>query len=129
MKGRNQGGYILSEIALGAKTCFLAKTSDYTVKYSDCGKIITTAGATGTVTFTLPAVKRGMHFFFLNLVNQNMVIVADTADTLITYNDTQADSIAFQTDNQKIGALAWVVCDGSNWVAINVGTHTCTVST
>lgn len=111
------------------KVPFVAKTSDYTIKARDCGTVFTNRGASGAVAFTLPAVEAGLHYWFVGIANQNISIAAPTADTLVTFNDTAADSVAFSTANEKIGALAYAFCDGSNWIVVNLSPNTMTVTT
>jgi len=55
-------------------------------------------------------------------------VAAKTADTLITQNDAQADSVTFGTGH-RIGACLFVISTGTYWVAINEGSTTMTVNT
>ncbi|HYE85974.1 MAG TPA: hypothetical protein VEA16_06445 [Vicinamibacterales bacterium] len=108
-----------------------AKTADYTVATTDFGKVLTTRGAGGAVTFTLPAAASahaGAFVYFLNAVDQNMTIAA-TAGEVITFNDLAANSVAFSTAGNKIGAFAIAVSDGTSWYVTGVGAHTATVAT
>jgi uncharacterized protein YqgC (DUF456 family) len=110
-----------------------AKTADYTVTGAEpCGTVFTTRGAAGAVIFTLPAAAArfaGLHYRFKNLVDQNMTVTG-TVDTMITFNDTAADSVAASTAGQKIGAEIEAFCDGTSWCVsgVSVG-HTFTVAT
>ena len=45
-----------------------------------------------------------------------MTITADTADTMVTFNDDAADSVAFSTSSEKVGGAAFVFSDGSKWM-------------
>lgn len=85
----------------------------------------------GTATATLPAngAAAGSWFDVLLLTAQTITISAATADTLITLNDTQADSVAFSTAGSKIGALVRFVSNGTAWIAVNLSNHTMTVAT
>lgn len=108
-----------------------AKTADYTVATTDFGKVLTTRGAAGAVTFTLPAAATGhagAFVHFLNAVDQNMTIAA-TAGEIITFNDTAANSVAFSTAGNKTGAYAIAISDGTSWFVTGVGAHTATVAT
>lgn len=92
----------------------LAKTADYTVLASDSGTVFHTTGATAAVNFTLPAISQGPYqFLFINGADQNMTVTAATADTIVTYNDLNADSVAFSTSSEKIGGAIEVWCDGT----------------
>lgn len=85
----------------------VAKTSSYTVSKADHGTIFTTEGAGGAVTFTLPATANlptGWYCDFFNVADQDMIVAAGTADTLVVFNDAAADSIAFSTTSEQIGS-------------------------
>ena len=101
---------------LGQLKTVTAKTSDYTVTAVESGTIFTTEGAGGAVNFTLPSQGAGLHFWFTNAEDQNMTITADTADTMVTFNDVAADSVAFSTSSEKVGGAAFVFSDGTKWM-------------
>lgn len=95
------------------------KTADYTVTAADSGTIFHTAGATAAVNFTLPAISAGpFRFAFLVGADQNLTVTAATADTIITFNDVAADSVAFSTSSEKIGGSIEVFCDGTYLYAL-----------
>lgn len=97
------------------------KTADYTVLAEESGTVFTTTGATAAVNFTLPAIADGPFFFiFLNGADQNMTITAQTADTLVAYNDLTADSIALSTASEKIGGGMMVICDGTTLFVVTL---------
>lgn len=90
----------------------VAKTAAYTVLESDHGTLFTTEGASGSVTFTLPATANlpvGWFVEFFQAADQGMVIAAGTADTLVVGNDLAADSIAYSTAGEMIGNFIRVV--------------------
>ena len=98
-----------------------AKTADYYVGAADFGKVLTTRGATGAVVFTLPvaaAGDAGNWVIFVNAVDQNMTIQTQTANQMITFNDLDADAIAFATASEKIGACAMAISDGTSWFLV-----------
>ena len=110
-----------------------AKASSYTVVEADCGSVFTTRGAAGAITFTLPAVSSTYTDFvcwFFNAVDQNMTI-AGTAGELMTFNDVAANSVAFSTSSEKVGAGVMAVCDGTSWLILPMTeeTQTMTVAT
>jgi len=111
------------------KVAITAKATNYTVTAAETGTIFTTAGASGAVQFTLPTAADGLYYLFVNAVNQNMTITYGTGDKIITFNDAAADSVAFSTTNEKIGAVALAFSDGTNWYVINLSPNTATVST
>lgn len=97
-----------------------AKTTSYTVTTSDLGKIFTTRGAAGAVTFTLPAASSeiaGAELTFINVADQNM-IVAGQDEEVVAFNDLTADSVAYQTTSEKIGGGFRALCDGSSWLLL-----------
>jgi len=106
-----------------------AKAASYTLLASDSGGTFTTTGATGAVTFTLPAVatSKGFRYQFVNTVGQNMVVTAP-AGTLVTFNNAAATSATFSTAGNLIGAGLEVLCDGAKWLAFPTGANTLTVS-
>jgi hypothetical protein len=113
----------------------VAKTADYTVTAADFLDQVyfTTRGAGGAVNFTLPLVSAqlaGKSVTFKNLVDQNMTVTSNPADTLIVDGDLTADSLATSTASHKIGGEIEVFCDGTAFIASgkNVGV-TYTVAT
>jgi hypothetical protein len=96
-----------------------AKASAYTVVADDNGTLFTNAGAAAKVVFTLPAIKRGLSFSFYSVDNDGINVTAATADTIITHNDTAADSIDVATTGRNIGAMLDVFAneDASRWLA------------
>lgn len=92
-------------------------------------RVYSTRGATGAVTFTLPAVadNAGKWCLFINAADQNM-IVAGPDEGVLTFNDLTADSIAFQTTSEKIGGMFLAICDGTSWCVAPIATETQTVT-
>lgn len=111
------------------------KTEAYTLTASDNGTLFTTSGATGGVTFTLPDIAVGLQFEFLNLEDQDMTVASAEGDNMVVIDDAEADSIAFSTASEKVGARVLVesIYDGSTlrWVCENksIGAHTVTPAT
>lgn len=89
--------------------------------------IITNRGADGAVVVTLPDdATAGDWFQYHGVADQNITFASETADTLVAgLDDAAADSLAFSTNNEKIGASAVGVFDGTQWhVQAIVGTAT-----
>lgn len=114
----------------------VAKTGNYTVLASDHGTIFTTEGAGGTVNFTLPAtasLPTGWSVTFLSAAAGAMTVTAGTADTMVTFNDLAADSIAFSTTAEIIGGAVKIVkLTGSlvgAFVMLGAETQTPTIAT
>lgn len=93
---------------------YAAKTAAYTVLASDNGTTFTNRGASDSVTFTLPAPFVNAHYKFIVIAAQALVVAADVADTLISYNDLDLDSVSSNT----IGAQMEVVSDGTSWILL-----------
>ena len=100
-------------VAQGARTIKNVSV-DTTLTQAESGSIILVVGSTGAVNITLPAITKGKPFEFeiINCSDQNLTVTAETADTINTYNDLAADSVAFSTASEKIGGAFRVVCDG-----------------
>ncbi len=111
----------------------VAKTANYTVTNADADTLFTNRGAAGAVTFTLPAnARKGLRFGFFVVADQNVIVASGTADTMVVFNDAAADSIAFQTASEKIGAMIEVIGDGTGWltlVHLGAETQTPTIAT
>jgi hypothetical protein len=93
---------------------FITKTAAYTVQARETGTVFVTTGATAAVTFTLPAIAAAYPyvFTFISGADVAMTVATGTADTLVTYNDLTADSIAFSTSSEIIGGVVDIWCDG-----------------
>lgn len=90
------------------------KTAAYQVTKEDSGTIFHTTGATAAVTFTLPPISDGpFYFLFICGADIGMTVAAKVADTAVTFNDLAADSVAFSTSAEMIGAQIEVICDGT----------------
>lgn len=107
-----------------------AKTASYTVTPADFGSVLTTRGASGAITFTLPAataVNKGEWVLFVNVADQNM-IVAGADEGLVVFNDLTADAIAFQQASEKIGGAFLAVSDGTSWAVVPLATELQTIA-
>lgn len=106
------------------------KTESYTLTAADVGKIFTTRGAAGAVTFTLPAATSdlaGGVIEFYNVAGQNMT-VAGADEGLVVFNDLTADSISLSTAAELIGGGFRAVCDGTSWIVVPLCTETQTIT-
>lgn len=104
-----------------------AKTANYTVVAADCGTLFTNTGATGAVTFTLPAeTNTGLWFEFMVTAGQNVTVTA-AAGKLVAFNNAAATSITYSTAGELIGSGVRVACDGTKWIAMPIlGSETAT---
>lgn len=92
---------------------FETKTASFTVTAADSGKIFLVHGATANVVVTLPPVGTVFQCEVVNLSDVNLTVQSVVADTLATYNDLAADSVAFSTASEKIGGSVWCFGDGN----------------
>lgn len=108
---------------------------DLTLVAKDSGTIyVTTAATEAEVVFTLPAIADGPWFFmFVNTADVSLKVSAASADTLIAFNDLEADSVSFETSSEKIAGGFIAICDGTSVIAVPLGAgghvQTLTVST
>lgn len=108
-----------------------AKTAAYRMVAEDVGSIITTRGASGSVTLTLPPTANlnvGWNVRVFCAAGQTVTVASDTADTITTFNDLTADSVALSTSSEKIGGGAEFVWDGTGWLHFQMYQETQTVT-
>lgn len=99
----------------------VAKTANYTVLASDRGTLFTNTGASGAVTFTLPAVAPGLVYEFLVTADQNVLITAPAA-IVFSANNSASTTLAFQTSSERIGGhlLYYTNAAGTKWYVQNL---------
>lgn len=109
---------------------FSTKVAAYTVLAKETGTWFLTTGATTTILFTLPAITAGPFlYYFVNTADVSMEVASETADTLITFNDLQADKVGIATSSEKIGGFVIVGCDGTSVFALTpISAHSQTVT-
>lgn len=113
----------------------VAKTAAYTIKppMDRDGTLFTNRGATGAVTFTLPApgsALKGYAYHFLSIAAQDLTVASATVDTLIVKHDVAGDSLATTTGGEQIGSMITAICDGTSWIALGAAVgFTYTVAT
>jgi hypothetical protein len=99
----------------------VAKTAAYTIRAMETGTIFTNKGATASVTFTLPAAKAGMHFTFLKVAAQDVLIKASGGAKIA--NGTANKIYKNVTSGDALTAMLKIFSDGSDWwIAETVGT-------
>lgn len=97
----------------------IPKTTSYTLnpaRPDTSGTIFTNRGATGAVTFTLPApsaAMAGLNYRFIGCVAQNLIVAGGTGKVL-TVGNAAAASVAANS----IGSVLCARCDGTSWVII-----------
>ena len=107
---------------------WIAKTTAYQILVSDNGTIFTNKGATGSVTFTLPAIAPFYRFRFYVIANQTIIVASKEGSNMVTPNNAAANQVAFSTGGAKIGAWLDVYTPdsgtGSLWLTNINGTST-----
>jgi hypothetical protein len=115
------------------KKRYVTKVAAYTCLSTESGTFFNMTGATAAVTFTLPAISEGpWHFEFFASSAVAMTVTAGTADTMMTFNDLTADSVAFSTASEIIGGRVLADCDGTSLFVNAIGVshrQTATVAT
>ena len=96
---------------------------DLTVTKQQSGTyFVNTAATEAEINFTLPAITDGPWvFWFIAVADVNLKVTAETADTLLTFNDAAADSVSFETSSMKMGGAFMCLCDGTTAIAIPMG--------
>jgi hypothetical protein len=109
----------------------IAKTVTGAITTAENGARFIVNGA-GAVVLTLPTIKPGLRYSFLNTADQNLTVASAEGDNMVAVNDLSADSFAYSTSSQKIGAQGSVesmyVNDVLKWVA-SVHVATATIAT
>lgn len=91
-----------------------AGSGTVTVTADQSGRTFT---ATAAATYNLPSPTDGLEYTFFQTTDNNLAITA-TGDIIIVANDT-CTTVTWQTSNEKKGAGATVLCDGTNWILFN----------
>lgn len=129
----DEGGSPIAEADFSARTLKMGtklpiKTiaGAYTFVEEDSGTFFK---VTAALTLTLPAAAAfaGCHLWVFNATDTDLTIAA-TANELKTFNDVDADAIAFSTSSEKVGAAVHLVCDGVCWMAMLMTEETQTVT-
>lgn len=110
----------------------VAVAASATLTNDDVGKIITNRGASGSVTYTLPAPSQdnaGGSIEFMVVANQTILVNCETNDLIVIGNDAAADSVSYATGNEKIGASFIMTSDGTNWFFRNTSAAAFTLTT
>jgi hypothetical protein len=93
-------------------------TATQTLTRFDVGKTFLINGG-GAVVITLPdplQCNAGDDMIFINIADQDLTVGLN--EKILTKNNAAADSVAFSTSSEKIGAALYVVCTGTLWAAI-----------
>lgn len=109
---------------------FQAKTANYAIVANDNNSLFTNAGATGTVTFTLPPLANGYFFGFYGVANQTFAVTSFEGGNIVAANNATANTLTFSTGGQKVGAGLELYSNpaGTAWYVNQSGAYTATVS-
>jgi hypothetical protein len=108
-----------------------AKAASYTISSSDSGKLLTTRGASGAITFTLPTMSAsytGVDVLLFNAVDQDMIVSAQTAGQIMFKNDLAANSVSYETAGEQIGGAFRVISDGTSWLVMPLAEEATTIT-
>lgn len=115
----------------GRQRELITATADITLSAYDVGKTVCNVGAAGAVNVTLPAPSAcgsGDDILVLSCADQNLTVTSGAADTIITFNDVEADSVALSTVGEKAGGGFLFTCVGSKWHCLPMVTEAQTIT-
>jgi len=97
------------------------KTANYTVLDSESGTTFTNLGASGTITFTLPAAVVGLHYIFMVRATQQLRVDPNGSETLESTATPAVAGTAGQYINaDAIGESIQIIClEAGKWAVIN----------
>jgi len=104
---------IVDDIAF--KFNVVAKTAAYTCKVKESGTYFTTEGASGGVTFTLPAVANSDNVVYWFYCAEDYAMTIAASSTLVVGNNAAANTVSCDQATQIVGTAFMAVCDGSLW--------------
>lgn len=109
-------------VVTGQLCSVLNKTADYECTAADSGKVVTNAGAGGTVAITLPTAAAGYRFTFILMAAQELRITPAAGDAIKIGTSAGAAAEYFVAD--AVGETVTIVSvDATNWVATSyIGT-------
>jgi hypothetical protein len=102
-----------------------AKTADYTVTVGESGSIFTNTGASGAVTFALPAAVAGLQYVFALGAAQELRVDPNGTETISLANGVQQAAGKYVVAD-AVGESAIIACViAGQWLMLNaVGTWT-----
>jgi hypothetical protein len=102
-------------------------TATKTLTVQDSGTYLFCAFA-GATTVTLPTtLLNGWHAWIIQSVDQTLTVTG-AANTVVTFNDLLATSVAYSTGGNAIGQGIFVICDGVSYHALDMTKGTFTVT-
>ncbi len=113
------GGFTVNNIEFSALTALISsgetqsdKTANYTVLTGDTRKIFTNEGATGLITFTLPAATLGLVYEFMVVDSDGIKVVANGAETISIGNNTSTPTTGYiqASGAARVGFVVRLYC-------------------
>ncbi len=98
---------------------FQTKTASYTLTANDNFTLFNNLGATGAVTFTLPAIANGYLFgFSAQVTNQNLLVTSAEGSNMIAFNTITGSTVSFQTGSAIAGGMFQIYSNaaGTKWI-------------
>lgn len=95
----------------------LSLTGNHTITPRQNGFLFDNAGATGSVTFTLPSIRPGYYFGFFVHTDQNVTIASATPVMMVS-GIPNAISVSFDVPSERVGSLLHVYSnsEGTYWI-------------
>jgi len=109
---------LAEDVGGGGSFTVVAKTSNYPVVSGDVGKVFTNEGASGTVTFTLPAAAAGLHFYFVAQASQVITLTAASGDTIKVGFTTSSAGGSLSSSGTSDDWVRLIAINATEWVAI-----------
>ena len=103
-----------------------AKTANYTVTEGDCGSVFTNTGASGAVTFALPAASIGLRYTFVVGATQELRIDPNGSETISLPSSGAAQAAGKYIVADAQGEKVDIACvKAGTWAVLSyVGTWT-----
>jgi hypothetical protein len=115
------GGYVSEPVTQKNAATIVVNSTHY-------GGLLVATKADGATTVQLPTPATSLSGAWLEVTqqaNQNLVVNCATANKIVSLNSITYNTVTFSTANEKIGAFAKAICDGTKWrVAVVHGTGT-----
>jgi hypothetical protein len=108
----------------------VTQTANYTILPSDNNTLFDNTGAVGEVDFTLPPILPGYFFGFQCNAAQTLKVISNEGGNIIGLNTLTANSVAFTTGGQQIGASFVIFSNpaGTKWLVNNTAAATAAVT-
>lgn len=103
-----------SSFAVNARLALVGKTADHSLAATDTGALVHTSGATGPVTFTLPAASAGLAYCFYVAAAQPLSVDPASGDQIAALTDATGDRVSASSIGH---AVCLAALDNTTWAA------------